>query len=124
MERNVHTWGETSLGRTVRGAKILTPFGQFNGLYMLLWQPFECLQSYITTFCHFLMNKLMTMMTMMMIVRLSVSSHTAQNGALKGYKTLIGNPMMEAELTGQRGRVATRSGRNVPEAEKNTSSIS
>ena len=63
-------------------------------------------------------------MTMMMIVRLSVSSHIAQNGAFKGYKTLIGNHMMEAELTGQRGRVATRSGRNVPEAEKITSSIS
>ena len=43
MGRNVHTWGETSLGRTVRGTKVLTPFGQFNGLYKLLWQPFECL---------------------------------------------------------------------------------
>jgi len=26
MGRNVHTWGETSMRRTVRGAKILTPF--------------------------------------------------------------------------------------------------
>jgi len=29
--------------------------------YMFLWQPFECLQSYITMYCLFPINKLMMM---------------------------------------------------------------
>jgi len=32
--------------------------------------------------------------------------------------------MLEVELTGQRGRVATTNGQNIPEAEKRKSSIS
>ena len=31
--------------------------------YMLLWQPFECLQFYITMYCVFSIHKLMRMMT-------------------------------------------------------------
>ena len=40
--------------------------------YMLPWQPFQYLQSYTTTFCHFSTNKLTTMMTMSFLVAASV----------------------------------------------------
>jgi len=40
------------------------------------------------------------------------------------YRTLIGSPMLEVEITGQRGRITTTSGQNVIETEKFMSSVS
>jgi len=44
-----------------------------------------------------------------------LSQVLAQNGAFRA-RILIGNPMLEVEPTGRRGRTATGSGRNANEA--------
>jgi len=60
-------------------------------------------------------------------VCLSVSRTIAQNGTFwtyDCYRTLIGSHMLEVEPTGQRGRMANRSGRNDLDDEKLTTSVS